>query len=241
MTQNMERIKSRTTEIFKKDFFYYLYDEKDKDIRIKLYVPAVVLIVFYILLDILSYSYHWFKLIPLATIFPFLVTWLVFLFRDRNKRLKVKGETLKDFQNGLLFKGYNKAIDEKIFMDNYYDIELLDELIPLYHTDLEKHKNRFIHSATGITIIIAIISYWVQILFLKKMETFIEGIKLKESSIIMLFVIYSVIFIVVLYCTTIYVCYRKELINKKVYHKLNDLRIELMKKYKWQSSENQNS
>ncbi|MPQ46992.1 hypothetical protein GCQ56_08180 [Marinifilum sp. N1E240] len=233
----MTNIKYAVTDIFQRDFAYHLFDGDKRLRNLAIYLPAISSALLQIILVTLGIMYEWNSgMITIVCVFISILL-LASVYFIRFYRLKSMKLNAKELSNQILDKNYKAAIG-KIFLDDERDIELLDEIIPLYETDVKKYNERFIHKATVVALVIAFFSYWFNLLFLDRLKEYLKLLSTDKLLLVAFLVLLVGGLIFLGYRIAIDIYYMKENKNSKVYERLCTLRYKLIKERKLKENTN---
>ncbi|WP_321515409.1 hypothetical protein [Marinifilum fragile] len=227
----MTNIKYAITDIFKRDFAYHLFDGKKWLRNLSIYLPAISSLILQIVVLVTGIKYNWnHNLILVITILISIVmiTGIILVRFIRLKKMNIKAEELN---SQILMRNYKSAIGD-IFFGDVRDIEILDEIIPLYLPDVKKYNERFVHKATVVALVVVFFSYWFNLLFLDRIKDYLKGLNTNELVLVSFFIGLIGMLLIGGYRIGINIYYKKESKNSIIYDRLCTLRIKLIKEFK---------
>jgi hypothetical protein len=227
----MTNIKYAITDIFKRDFAYHLFDGNEWLKILHVYLPFGLSTTIQVILCIVSIKKSWNQYWMLLFVILITALMLYYVFLIRKRRLKSKGLNAPELSKQVLIKNYESAIGD-IFWGDERDIEILDEIIPLYLSDVKKYNERFVHKATVVALVVGFFSYWFNLLFFDRIKDYLKDLSTNELGLVAFFIGLMGILLIVGYRIGVNIYYKNESKNSIIFDRLCTLRIKLIKEFK---------
>lgn len=224
----MIRVKKEIKEIFKRDFVYYLFDGCKVITNLHIYVFPFFTFLFTIVLWVIFRNTSTFYVL---TLIGYLM-WLFYNYVIRNEALKGKNISEKELKKQIVLNNYNDAVGD-VFDGSKIDIRLIETILPEFRSDAQKYSSRFIFKLVLLIIILtAIFCTYFSVDFAAKiseLQYFIDKLLLLPIVYISAVCIGLIIAMYIGLARLYHIRIRKNIL---IYHKLLDLKFELIKLYK---------